>query len=672
MKRISRREFIKVSAIAMVGVAAAACAPTPPPEPEEIDVAPTVEVVEPTKAAEVEPAAAKYMEAPELTAKVQAGELPSVDERLPLNPWVVPNIEMAGQHGGRLRMTFNGTGDKWSVGYWIDRGLLWYDQNIVLKPRLCESFEVNEDATEYVFHLRAGTKWSDGVPFTSQDFVWYREYVMGNETLTPSPSSSWGSKDASGKVIPFDVEAPDDFTVKFSFVAPNGLFVHRVNRQRPYMPSHFMKQWHPDTTEDPAALEKAIADTEMDTWDNLWEIKRWYHLTPELPNLQGWTPRNTMNDEIFIMERNPFFYGVDAEGNQLPYIGELHFRLSTNAETLKLWLLNGEIDFKATALADFTTYKEAETSGGYHLVLCPQGAHTGMQVNLTVKDERLREFFRKRETRLAISHAVNRDEMNDLLYQGMAIPRQYSPISTSPNFYPELSFAHIEYDIEMANQYLDDAGYSERNADGMRVYPDGSGDVIGWIIESTAQPGTSGEDAILMVASYLKENCGLGVSVKPVERNLYDEHCRANEIEAGFWGGDRVVVPLADSSLFIGTQPDRPWCPAWSAYRNSGPDNPIAEEPPADHWIWDIWNTYDEISVEPSAQRRDELFTKIMDIWAAELPYVCYVGEWPVPVLMRNGLRNWVEGTPLDDPTGSIALLNPEQYTWEDPATQSA
>jgi peptide/nickel transport system substrate-binding protein len=104
-----------------------------------------------------------------------------------------------------------------------------------------------------------------------------------------------------------------------------------------------------------------------------------------------------------------------------------------------------------------------------------QGAHTGMQLNMTSKTPRLREAFQKREVRLACSYAVDRQALNDLLYQGMAINRQYSPVSASPNYYPKLAFAHIEYDVAKANDLLDEAGYTEKNAEGFRLFNDGSG-----------------------------------------------------------------------------------------------------------------------------------------------------------------------------------------------------
>src|SRR5690606_9755637 len=104
---------------------------------------------------------------------------------------------------------------------------------------------------------------------------------------------------------------------------------------------------------------------------------------------------------------------------------------------------------------------------------------------------------------------------------------------------------------------------------------------------------------------------GVKAEYKYFERTLYTEHYQSNEIEAAFWGGDRTVVPLAAPIIFIGTQPDRPWCPAWGYYREDT-EHPIAEEPPADHWIRDIWNLWDQVAAEPDPEQQNELFRGIL------------------------------------------------------------
>ena len=99
----------------------------------------------------------------------------------------------------------------------------------------------------------------------------------------------------------------------------------------------------------------------------------------------------------------------------------------------------------------------------------------------------------------------------------------------------------------------------------------------------------------------------------------------------------------------------------------NGPNDPNGEEPAADHWISTIWSLWDQISAEPDAATRDQLFTQILDIWAEELPMIGYLGEAPAPVIVKNSFRNYIAGLPIDDTTGDEHLLHTETYFWEDP-----
>jgi peptide/nickel transport system substrate-binding protein len=224
--------------------------------------------------------------------------------------------------------------------------------------------------------------------------------------------------------------------------------------------------------------------------------------------------------------------------------------------------------------------------------------------------------------------------------------------------------------VEKANALLDGAGYTEKSADGFRLWNDGSGEEITFNIEGTAVPGEPSEDAVQQVIKYLTA-VGIKATYKGVERSLYEEHYRANEIEAAWWGGDRTVLPLVAPIIWIGTQPDRPWCPAWAFWRNEGAANPNAEEPPADHWINTIWSLWDQCSAEPDESKRNELFFQILDIWAEELPMIGYLGESPALIIVKNGLKNYKEGMPIDDTTGDEHLLNTETYFWDDPAAHA-
>lgn len=667
---ISRREFMQVSGLATAGMVAAACggggAPAPSAEATE---APAAEGGGGEAAA---PAAAptQFNEAPMLAELVSSGALPSVDERLPANPMVMPVAESIGNYGGTFRRGFKGVSDRWGPTKMQDRGLAWYDQDLNMQPRMAESWEVNDNATEWTFHLREGTKWSDGAPFTTADIQWYWDYELGNSDITPSPP---GMFTTGAENTLAELEVMDDYTFKLTFADPNPLFIFTVGRMTNelFAPGHYMAQFHAELTDDLAALETAAAEAGFETWDQYYTDRRWWYLNPDKPSIGPWIAKNELSNELFQMERNPYFFAVDAEGNQLPYVDNVNHRLFETPDVFDLWIINGEIDFQGrhVQLDSFTLYKENEDAGDYQVFIGSSAGHVAIQLNLTTKNEQLRELFNNRDVRKALSVAVDRNAINELVYDGLLTPRQYSPLSSSPQANAEQANAFIEYDPDMANTLLDEAGYSEKNADGMRVWP-GTDDPISFVIEGTAQPGTSGEKAVLQVIKYYAD-IGISASYKGFERSLYTEHFQANEIEAAWWGGDRTVLPIVAPWIFLGTMIDRPWAVAWGKWRDAGDTDPNSEEPPPDHWIRDIWTIWDQIAAEPDSAKRNELFDQILAIWAEELPMVGYLGESPSLIIVKNGVNNYVNGMPMDDTTGDEHLLNTETYYWDDPAAHT-
>lgn len=664
-KAVSRRQFMRLSAFAGAGIAVAACG-----APAASPAAPVAEPAAADSGAAAAPAAApgQYNEAPMLADLVAAGELPPVDERLPINPLVMAVEEQIGNYGGTMRRGFRGVSDRWGPTKVQDRGLAWYDKDLNMQPRMAESWEISEDAKEWTFHFREGMKWSDGTPFTTEAVKYWYDYELQNADLPFYSSGNTWKTGAEGTLV--QLEVVDDYTFKFIFANPNPLFLYRVSRPTPapYSPGHYMKQFHLELTEDQAALETKAKEAGFETWAQYYEDRGYWYLNPERPSTGPWVGKNPLSEEIFQMERNPYFFAVDAEGNQLPYIDNVMHRLFDQPDVFNLWITNGEIDFqnRHVALANFTLFKEAEEAGAYQVLIGQSAGHYALQLNLTTKNERLNEFFNKRDVRIALSIAVDREDLNELVFDGLLTPRQYSPLSTSPNYYEKLSNAYIEYDAEKANALLDGAGYTEKSADGFRVWPDGSGEEISFIIEGTADVGTPDEDAAQQIIKYFAE-VGIKASYKYFERALYTEHYQANEIEAAWWGGDRTVVPLAAPIIFTGEQPDRPWCAAWSLWKVNGPDDPNGQEPPADHWINTIWSTWAQIAAESDEATRNELFNQILDIWAEELPMIGYLGEAPALIIVKNGFHNYVEGLPIDDTTGDEHLLNTETYFWADP-----
>ena len=666
--KVSRREFLRLSGIATVGAVAAACGGAGSAPSTTVEEQPAVVGDVATSA----PAASQsvpttFNEAPMLAELVQSGQLPPVDERLPKNPMVATGLDGIGNYGGNMRKAFNGQADGGSAAHMLYKGLLDINHEMQVQPLLAESWESNEDATEFTFHLREGLRWSDGTLMTTDDFLfWYYDFQL-NGDLTPSPPE-WLTSVVDGKRVPLEMTAPDEHTIKVTFSSPNSLFYLSggIVNNIPAMPSHYMKQFHIDYTEDQAALESAVEESGLGNWAELFIEKNDARLNVELPTHSPWIQDNPWTDEYVTLRRNPYYWSVDGEGNQLPYLDTVSFRLFQDPAVLVLWLANGEIDSQSRHVnfADLTVLKEGEARGDYVVQAWRWTAVLGIHFNMTAKNPVLRELFQERDFRIAVSLGVDRERLNDLSYDGFATAMQYGPPVESPLHYPKLSEAYLEYDPERANQLLDDLGYSERDSEGFRLAKDGSGERIRWTLLGAPEA----TDDTLLVLEYLKE-LGFDVNYRGVDRSLSIEQHQSNDVECTMGFMDRNLVPLADPQIWVKHTniDDRPWANAWTSWRMN-PEHPMAEEPPADHWITDIWSLWDQIRSEPDEETRNELFKQILDIWSEELPSVGFLGEVPRLVIVKNGLKGIHDGLPWDCcSTIYEYIVDVATWYWEDP-----
>jgi len=608
MKRqVTRREFLRLSAVMAAGTVAAACgtpAPTATPVPPTKaptavptavpPAAPTstpIPIAPPT--ATPTPVPAK--EAPMLASLVKAGTLPPLEQRLPKKPWVVASYEGNGNYGGNWRRAFQGVSDNWGPTKVIDRAWGWLDKNLNLIPRMLESWSVSPDGKVWTIKMREGLKWSDGkLDYTTDDIAFWYQSELQNKKLTPTPGTAWTDPDKT--LVKF--VAVDKYTATFTYTKPKPMFIYNMTRggtgggptiaPLPVSPSHYMKQFHEDTTTDKTALADEVKKRGYADWQSYYmQFARQWNMNPNRPSLGPWLAKNDLTKELFTMERNPYFWGVDQQGRQLPYIDTVTHRLyqAASPEVLNLWVTNGEIDFQARqmVIGNLALYKSGEAKGDYKTILAISASHVAMQLNLSTKNPLLNEFFNQRNARIAISYAINRDQVNQLAYSGLLKPRAYSPLPMSPQYYEKASTAYIKYDPAAANKLLDELGYTKKNSEGIRLHKDGK-TPISFIVEGTDAAGTPTEDAALLVTSYLSK-IGLRMTYKFVERALYTQHYTANDIEAAWWGGDRTVLPLVpEAIIFRGVQPDRPWCPGWGYYVTD-PTNANMVKPPEGHWI---------------------------------------------------------------------------------------
>ncbi len=524
----------------------------------------------------------EYQEAPMLRTMVAAGELPPLKERLPQDPLVVKPTDEIGQYGGTLRR-LNELG---ASNYRMNFGLEWLaayplDMEEVY-PNVLKGWKVSEDAKKFTLYLREGMRWSDGYPFTADDIMFWYEDVALNKDITLTPPARLVIGGEVGVM-----EKIDDYTIEISFSESYGVFIENFARWRPdpYLPKHYLKQFHPTYTP-MSEIEEVMKKGGYDTWLDLFMSKMgnwltWYAL-PERPVLGPWVAQNLPTEPLHIMVRNPYYWKVDTEGNQLPYIDKVTRLLVMDKEAMLLKTIAGEVDLQGTiyfgGIQNYSLIMQNREKGDYRVVETwwPQSALAAIYFNFSHEDPVLKEILNDKRFRIAMSVAMNRDEANQIFYKGLSTPSHVSVASGAPYFGERLGKNYLQYDPNLANQLLDEMGLSERDEEGYRLRPDG--ERLRMVNKVTLHYANFVEMAELY-RGYWKE-IGVETVVKPMEHStLVGMWFTADYdlITAGGSFGGRPMNPLyrmGNQGLYglIAPQWD-----AWFATEGE-----LGEEPPQD------------------------------------------------------------------------------------------
>ncbi|HMB21194.1 MAG TPA: ABC transporter substrate-binding protein, partial [Anaerolineales bacterium] len=540
--------------IMVLSVLLSACQPSTPAA-TPVPTKEATEAPEPTKEATEAPAKAKYSEAPILKELVEKGELPPVEERLPENPLVIPTVESVGKYGGVWHRGFLGPSDyNGYVRVIYDALVRFAPDGSKVEPRLIESWESSDDFTTWTIHMRKGAKWSDGEPFTANDIMFWYEDVLQNTDLTPSVPKWMKNSDGSTA----KVEKVDDYTVKWTYGNPNTTLMLELanqdngDKKNPvFLPAHYMKQFHAKyaKAED---LDKMVADAQFKTWAELWATKKNPGENPERPVMSAWMPTTRVSDDILVLKRNPYFVGVDSEGNQLPYIDEIQFKFFQDAQALNLAAIAGDFDMQERhiILNNYPVFKENEQAGKYRVITWSTfgGNDAAITFNQTYdKDPVVAELLQAKDFRVALSYAINRDEIKESVFMGLGEARQPVPAPWHP-YYPGDDVAHkyTQYDAAKANELLDGLGLTKRDADGFRLNKDGKP----FSIEISYVPNFANwKDVALLVAKYWKE-VGVNTIVQERERAVHFQMRDANELVTELWNEDTTGFPFTGSPKF--------------------------------------------------------------------------------------------------------------------------
>ncbi|HLT60732.1 MAG TPA: ABC transporter substrate-binding protein, partial [Microlunatus sp.] len=422
----------------------------------------------------------KGKEAPALAAQVEAGNLPPVEQRLPKNPRVIEPLESVGSYGGTLQTVLESTDPSW---LWMtvvhDHLITWDPLYTEIIPNIAEAVDIEDDGRVYVFHLREGMRWSDGEPLTTEDLTWWYENVLLNKNVTPAIPSRLMS---GGK--PVKVEASGDWEVRFSFESPNSLFLENLAIHGPpfrLLPKHYLEQFHKDFNK---GLKDDWGATFLSKIDELENV--------DLPVLSAWVPKNPHGDGgRQVWERNPYYWKVDPDGSQLPYIDSVVFTFFSDEGPLLLAAANGDVDIyqrqEITIPKNRPVLSEGQEKGNYKLVKVREPNHNtiGVCLNLTHKNPAKRKMFQNKDFRIGLSHAINRQQIIDLVYQRQGRPWQTAPRPDVP-FYQSEDFGtqYTEFDLDLAREHLAKAGYAKLDGEKRLIGEDGKPIVISVLCQS--------------------------------------------------------------------------------------------------------------------------------------------------------------------------------------------
>jgi peptide/nickel transport system substrate-binding protein len=647
-----------------------ACAPaeTPVPPTEAPPEAPTEAPVEATPVPEAP--ASKYNEAPMLAELVQKGELPPVDERLPEEPLVVDVVEEIGQYGGVWRRGFLGPMDANNYVRVVFDALVRYSPGgDKVVPQVVKSWEASDDFTTWTLKLRQGAKWSDGAPFTADDIMFWYNDVFLNEDLTPVPHPWMVNED--GTIA--EVAKVDDYTVRYSFKQPNTAFLQELANKdggdrllAAFQPAHYLKQFHPNyVAED--ELQELVEEAGLETWTQLFTNKALPPDNAERPTMAAWVPHeSTAADQVFVLKRNPYYIGVDPEGNQLPYIDEVRFTFFADAEALNLAAVSGEIDLQGRHInmTNYPVLVENQEKGGYRVITWPTfgGSDAAIAFNQTYEgDPAIGELLRNKDFRVALSYAIDREEIKEAAFLGLGEARQPVAAPWHP-YYPgdEWAFKYTEYDPDRANELLDGIGLTERDADGFRLTPDGEP----LVIEISVVPAFGPWPDVAQLIAGDWEAVGVKTIAQVRERSLHFQMRESNEIMTELWNNDTTGFPFSgephhDPRSHTATT----YAILYRKWYETGGSEGI--EPPDEiKRLVELTDQGKTVGPEKQAELAQEIFK----IWADNAWQIGTVGLTPMiqgVIVANEDLRNVPEVAGNDWPLRTPGNTRPEQYFFE-------
>ncbi|MBB3996366.1 ABC transporter substrate-binding protein [Aureimonas pseudogalii] len=606
-------------------------------------------------------------EPPALAADVAAGKLAPMAERLPAEPLVVnmpATGRVPGRYGGSLRVIEAQARDTRRMVVFGYARLVGTTPGGRIEPDLARAVDV-EDGRIFTIHLRRGHKWSDGAPFTAEDFRYYWEDVVNDPKLGKNGLPRELLVDGEGPTVTF----PDEVTIRYEWAKPNPFFLPAMARSLAleiFRPAHYLKQFHQKYA-DPAALEARVAAEGQRNWVALhFKMDQSYKNTSvELPSLQPWVLATAPPADRFVFRRNPYFHRVDEAGRQLPYIDEVAMAIASPG-LIPAMVGAGAADLQANYMTfgNYAFVKRAADRWNYDVLRWKSGRGNRVVLypDLNARDEVWRALFQTADFRRALSMAINREDINQAIYYGLARPTNDTVLPASPLWTPELAQRWATYDPAAAGALLDGLGLQKRDSGGIRLLPDGRAANI--VVEVGGEEGEQ-VDVLQLVAEDWRR-VGIGLVLKTVEKDTLGSRLAAGStlmsVAPGLENG--IARPADSPAELAPTDSAQASWPAWGLHVESGgklgaePTLPFARE------LLDLnrrWRaTLDE-------GERTAIWGRMLTINADETPRIGLVAGVDQIVVASRRLRNLPrEGVYNWEPGALFGMYRPDTFFFEE------
>ncbi|WP_137157804.1 ABC transporter substrate-binding protein [Rhizobium sp. FKL33] len=601
--------------------------------------------------------------------RLLAGSLDPIEMRLPRHPRVVNLGDMGrkpGVYGGTVRSIIGSQKDIRLMTINGYARLVGYDENLALQPDILESFESIEDRV-FTFKIREGHRWSDGSLLTSEDFRYTWEDVYMDKDLKRGGLPRELLVDGEGPGF----EVLDAYTVRYTWKSPNPDFLPRIAAPQPLvmvMPAAYMKQFH-KRYQDEFRLSSLMKEYKAKKWVDLHiKMSRSYRPeNPDLPTLDPWRNTTAPPSEQFVFERNPFFHRVDENGLQLPYIDRILLSVSANdIIAAKTGAGEADLQFRGLDFTDYAFMKDAEKRYPVKVSLWKRttGSQAALLPNLNTADPVWQTLMRDVRFRRALSLAIDRSEINKVVFYGLAAESADTVLPESPLFKPELKTAWATFDPAAANKLLDEIGLTERDDDGLRLLPDGRSLQI---IVETAGESTLETDLLELITDHWRE-IGVSLFIKTSQRDVFRSRAISGTIMMSMWTGLDNGVPTADMNpgQLAPTSDEQLQWPLWGSYYLSNGMEGKAPEMPEPQKLVDLLGQWRHAS---ATEERRRIWDEMLSIYSDQVFSIGIVNSALQPMMRAARLQNMPDkGLFGFDPTCYLGVYMPDTFWYQEEA----